>query len=87
MRLFPQSFSGEVKKWFKSLPTPSILDFGEFETIFLGRWGDKNNPLQLLTQYNNLKIIPTKTIHEFSTSFLKVYNSIPTQAKPPMGVA
>jgi hypothetical protein len=87
MRLFAQSFSGEVKKWFKALPTASIPNFGEFETTFLGRWGDKKNPLQLLTQYNNLKILPTETVQEFSTRFLKVYNSIPDQVKPPPGAA
>ena len=45
IRLFPQSLLGEVKKWFKVIPTSSILDFASFETLFLARWGDKKNPL------------------------------------------
>jgi hypothetical protein len=49
MRLFAQSLSGEVRKWLKSLPAASIPNFSSFETLFLSRWGDKNNPLQLLT--------------------------------------
>jgi hypothetical protein len=41
LRLFTQSLSGQVKKWFKSLPAVSIPDFEDFETLFLARWGDK----------------------------------------------
>jgi hypothetical protein len=83
MRLFAQSLSGEVRKWFKSLPATSIPNFASFETLFLARWGDKKNPLQLLTQYNNIKRSPNETVQEFSTRFMKVYNSIPTEVKPP----
>jgi hypothetical protein len=49
MRLFVQSLSGEVKKWFKALQAASILNFAAFETSFLARWGDKMNLLQILT--------------------------------------
>jgi hypothetical protein len=87
VRLFAQSLSGEVRKWFKSLPTASIPDFAAFETLFLARWGDKKNPLQLLTQYNNIKRSPSETVQEFSTRFMRVYNSIPTEVKPPPGAA
>jgi hypothetical protein len=45
LRLFAQSLLGEVRKWFKSIPASSILNFATFETIFLARWGDKKNPL------------------------------------------
>ena len=45
MRLFVQSLFREAKKWFKSLPARSISTFDEFETCFLDRWEDKNNPL------------------------------------------
>jgi hypothetical protein len=60
----------------------SILDFAAFETSFLAIWGDKKNPLKLLTQYNNMKISPEETMQEFSSRFMKVYNSIPTEVKP-----
>jgi len=49
LRLFTQSLLGEVRKWFRSLPATSILNFSAFETLFLARWGDKNNLLQLIT--------------------------------------
>jgi hypothetical protein len=45
MRLFAQIFSGEVIKWFKALTTTNITNFENFETLFLGRWCNKKNPL------------------------------------------
>lgn len=45
MRLFAQSLVGEVRKWFRALPTASIPDFVAFETNFLAKWGDKKTPL------------------------------------------
>jgi hypothetical protein len=62
MRFFAQSLSGDVRKWFKSLPPASIQDFAVFETSFLDKWGDNKNPLQLLTQYNNMKKSPEETM-------------------------
>jgi hypothetical protein len=83
MRLFAQSLAGEVRKWFRALPTASILNFEAFETSFLAKWGDKKNPLQFLTQYNNMRRSPSETVQEFLARFMKVYNSIPTEVKPP----
>ena len=60
VRLFAQSFSGAVRKCFKDLPVNNIPNFENFETLFLGRWGSKKNPLQLLKQYNHLKRLPAK---------------------------
>jgi hypothetical protein len=85
MRLFPQSLSGEVRKWFKALQAVSIHDFASFETFFLAIWGDKKNPLRLLTQYNNIKISPDETVQDLSARFMKFYNSILTEVKPPPG--
>ena len=65
----------------------NIPNFENFETLFLGRWGSKKNPLQLLTQYNHLKRLPTETVQYFSSIFMKVYNSIPDQVKPPLGAS
>ena len=68
---------------FRALPTTSILNCEAFETHFLAKWGDKKNPLQLLTQYNNMRRSHNETVQEFSTRFIKVYNSIPTEVNPP----
>lgn len=37
-----------------------------------------------MTEYKNLKWYLGETIQEFKTRFNKVYNSIPTDIKPPL---
>ena len=83
IRLFTQIFSGEVRKWFKSLLAISIEDFTSFETYFITRWGYKKNPLQLLTQYNNMKRDSEEIVQEFLTCFMKVYNSTSVEVQRP----
>jgi hypothetical protein len=87
MRLFSQSLTGEVKEWFKGLPTRSIHSFHEFETIFLEKWERKKNSLHLLTQYNNLRRNPNELVQDFSYRFKKTYDAIPIDVKPPPGAA
>jgi hypothetical protein len=82
MRLFAQSHAGEIRKCFRALLASSILTFEAFETNFIAKWGDKKNPLQLLTQYNNMRRSPDEIMQVFSARFIKVYNSIPTNVKP-----
>jgi hypothetical protein len=83
MRLFTQNLSGEVRKWFKALSITSIQGFAAFETSFITIWGEKNNPLQLLMQYNIMKRALEETMQEFLTYFMRVYNSIPVEVQPP----
>lgn len=86
MRLFAQSLLGEVKKWFRSLTTDVILDFQHFERMFLGRWEEKKNLVQLLTQYNQLRRGNDETIKNFSDRFNRIYSSLPAQCKPLEGM-
>ena len=78
-------FSREAKKWYKDLPPRSIHNFVGFQTIFVEIWDDKQIPLQVLSQYNNLKKGGFESVHEFSSRFMWVYNSIPTDIKPSLG--
>jgi len=55
MRLFAQSLIGDVKKWFKALPGDSIVDIVAFQQYFINRWEIKENPLQILTEYENIR--------------------------------
>jgi len=48
MRLFAQSLTGDVKKWYKGLRATSVLDLTTFQRSFLDRWEVKKNPLQIL---------------------------------------
>ena len=50
MRLFAQSLTGDVKKWYKGLCTTSVLDLTAFQRSFLDRWEVKKNPLQILSE-------------------------------------
>jgi hypothetical protein len=87
MRLFAQSLTGEVKKWFKALPAASIPDLVAFQRSFLDRWGVKKNPLQILSEYENIKRNQGESVQDYCTRFNNLYNAIPTEIKPPPGLA
>jgi len=87
LRLFAQTFIGEVRKWFKALTAGSIHSWAEFEDSFLRKWGNRTNPIQALTEYNNLRRDRDETIQNFSKRFNKIYNSIPVHLKPPRALA
>ena len=53
--------------------------------IFLERWDDKQSPLQVLSEYNNLKKGGFESFHEFSSRFMRAYNSIANDIKPSPG--
>ena len=59
MSLFEQSLSGEGKMWFKYVLACSIPTFESFQTLFLDRWEANKNPLQIISQYNNMKKMET----------------------------
>jgi hypothetical protein len=87
MRLFAQSLTGDVKKWFKALPAASIPDLVAFQRSFLDRWEVKKNPLQILSEYENIKRNQGETVQDYCTHFNNLYNAIPTEIKPPQGLA
>ena len=87
LRLFAQSLSREAKRWFKDLLARSIATFEAFQTLFLDMWEDKKIPLGVLAQYNNLKKGNFEFVHEFSSIFMRVYNSILANIKPLVGGA
>lgn len=47
----------------------------------------KKNLLQILAEYNTLKINPRESVQEFTFRFNKTYNSITAEIKPPPGLA
>ena len=87
MRFLAQSFTGEVKVWYRGLVAGSIWDYPAFEITFLERWETKKNPQHFLTQYKNLKKNFNETVQEFSNRFMKTYHSIPELFRPPLGAA
>jgi hypothetical protein len=87
MRLFAQSLTGDVKKWFKALPAASVPDLVAFQRSFLDRWEVKKNPLQILSEYENIRRNQGETVQDYCTHFNNLYNAIPTEIKPPQGLA
>ena len=45
MRLFVQTFGGEVRKWFRALQPRSIATLAELQRQFLDRWEVNKDPL------------------------------------------
>ncbi len=62
MRLFAQTLIGDVKKWFKGLPANHIADLATFHRLFIDRWERKKNPLQILSEYENIRRAPNEFV-------------------------
>jgi hypothetical protein len=86
MRLFAQSLTGDVKKWFKNLHASTITDMTVFHQTFLDRWKVNKNPLQILSKYENIGRNQGETVQDYYTHFNNLYNAIPTKIKPPQGL-
>ena len=87
LRIFAQSLGGEVRKWFKGLTPNSINDLPAFHQLFLNKWEVKRNPLQILSEYNDLKRSTGESAQDYCTRFNSVYNALPPQMKPSQGLA
>jgi hypothetical protein len=83
MRLFAQSLTGDIKKWYKYLPTASVPNLVMFQRIFLDRWEVKKNPLQILSEYENIRRNQGEMVQDYCTHFNNLYNAIPAEIKPP----
>lgn len=62
MRNFSQTLAGDVRTWFRALPPKSTNSLEDVYLQFLHRWAKKNNPLQILSEYENLKRGPNETV-------------------------
>lgn len=87
MRLFVQNFGGEVRKWFRALLAASITTLANLQRQFLDHWEVKKNPLQILSEYENIKPNVGESVQDYCIRFNSVYNAIPDHIKPPMGLA
>lgn len=87
MRHFAQTLVSDVRKWFRALPANSIQSLDIFYQQFLNRWENKKNPLQILSEYENIKIGPNETIQDYCTKFNNIYNAILVNLKPPPDLA
>ena len=85
MRLFVQTFGGKVRKWFRALPARTINSLEELQRQFLDRWEVKKNPLQILSEYENIKRNVGESVQDYCVRVNSIYNAIPANIKPPMG--
>ena len=72
LRLIAQSLGGEARKWFKGLTPHSINDLQAFHQLFLNKWEVKKNPLQILSEYENIKRNAGEGVQEYCTRFNSV---------------
>lgn len=82
MRLFAQTFGGEVRKWFRALQVRSINTLQELQTLFLDRWEMKKDLLQITSEYTNIKHNPSESVQDYIIRFNAVYNAIPNDLRP-----
>lgn len=82
MRLFVQTFGGEVRKWFRNLPARSIPTLDDLKRQFLERWEVKKDPLQINAEYTKIKRNAGESVQDYCIRFNAVYNGIPDDLKP-----
>jgi len=81
-RLLVQTFEGQVRTWFRSLPPASIRTYNALEDAFLRQWGERKDHLYYLTEFGSLKKKNSENVMEFILRFNKLYNKIPAAVKP-----
>ena len=87
MRLFAQTLTGEVKKWFKALLEIHIANLEAFHRLFIIRWEKKKNPLHIFPEYEHIKRGPNEPVQDYCTRFNNIYNAIPVNIEPPTDLA
>jgi hypothetical protein len=73
-RFLVQTFEGQVRTWFRSLPATSILSYDTLEDAFLRKWGERKDHLYYLTEFGSLRKKNSETVMEFIQRFNKLYN-------------
>jgi hypothetical protein len=86
-RLLVQTFEGQVRTWFRSVPATSILSYDTLEDAFLRQWGERKYHLYYLTEFGSLRETNSETVMEFIQIFNKLYNKFPVEVKPSQPMA
>ena len=82
MRLFALSLEADAFEWFTNLADNDIKTFGEFETTFNSRWGDKKENRHLLVVLTETKKKENGTIEEFNKKFTDLVSRLQKDIKP-----
>ena len=73
MRMFVQSLDGEVRRWFRELPTNSITLIEELQDVFMRYWDDTKDHTYYIIDFGALRRKKDETIVDFSKMFNKMY--------------
>jgi len=87
MILFTQTLADDVRKWFRSLPNNSIDSLEVFQQQCLNRWEKKKNPLQILSEYENISRRLNEIFQYYCTRFNNIYYAILVNLGPPPNLA
>ena len=80
--MFVQSLDGEVRRWFRELPTNSITLIEELQDVFMRQWGDTKDHTYYITEFGSLRTKKYETIADFYKRFNKMYGRISIEIKP-----
>ena len=82
MRLFVQTFEGDVRKWFRELPVASIDSWPALEAAFMRQWREKRDSLYYLIEFGSLKKRDNEIVDDFNIIFNNLYNKISIDINP-----
>jgi hypothetical protein len=82
MRLFTHSLVGEVKRWFRNLPSESINSWIDFNDFFLHKWVERKSHHQYLSEFYATKRRNDETIMKFNRRFENGYNNLHVEIRP-----
>jgi hypothetical protein len=81
-RVFVQSLDGQARKWFKELPTNSIIGIEQLDEVFLKHWGERRDLLYYISKFGNLKRGDGESVSDFIKRFNKMFGKISAEIKP-----
>jgi hypothetical protein len=87
MRLFVLLLVGEVKIWFRDLPSESITSWIDFHDVFLHKWAERKSHHQYLFEFYATKIRNDETVKKFDRRFENFYHNFPAEICPFEAVA
>ena len=65
-RLFPLTFEGRASTWYFSLVQGSITNWGEFNKVFLDKFGEDKTPTLLALELSRIKMESKERIKYFN---------------------
>ena len=80
-----ETLTDSAVDWFYHLDDGSITNWNTLRTAFEARFKTIEDEHALLTQLTSIKKQPTMSMRDFAACFNKIFNRIPTTARPTAG--